>query len=131
MALQTIRFRNILALTGVAIFFIWSLSSCYYDNEQDLYPSPPACDTTNITYSGTVNPILQVNCNTCHNSVDQQGGIITDNYTDLQTIINNGKFRGAINHLEGYLPMPKGGEQLNNCDLTQINLWLDNGAPNN
>jgi len=109
----------------------WSFSSCYYDNEEELYPNPTSCDTTNITYSGTVVPILQNSCYSCHNSVNQQGGIVLDNYNDLQTIVNNGSFRGAINHLNGYSPMPKGGEKLNDCNLTLINKWLDDGAPNN
>jgi hypothetical protein len=128
---QIINFRNLVVIAVAVIFGLWSTTSCYYDNEEELYPNPPTCDTTNITYSGTVAPILEINCNTCHNSVNQQGGIITDNYDDLQTVINNGSFRGAINHLDGYSPMPQGGEKLNECDLTQINFWLDNGAPNN
>ena len=128
---QIIKFRNLFVLAIISTFGLWSITSCYYDNEEYLYPNPPSCDTTNITYSGTVVPILEVNCYTCHNSVNQQGGIVVDNYDDLQVVINNGTFRGAINHLDGYSPMPQGGEKLNECDLTQINFWLDNGAPNN
>lgn len=128
---QTISFKSLLKLSIMALIFTLSFSSCYYDNEEDLYPGSISCDTINISYAGTVAPILQNNCNACHNTVDQQAGIITDNYTDLQTIINNGKFRGAINHLNGYSPMPKDGDKLNECDLKQINIWLDSGAPNN
>lgn len=131
MAHPTTKFRNLFVLVIISTFGLWSITSCYYDNEEYLYPNPTACDTTNITYSVTVAPILEVNCNTCHNSVNQQGGIITDNYDDLLGAISNGNFRGAINHLDGYSPMPQGGEKLNECDLTLINFWLDNGAPNN
>lgn len=128
---QIIKFRNLVVMAVIGILGMWSLNSCYYDNEEDLYPNPVTCDTTNITYSGTVAPILQNNCYSCHNSVNQQGGIVVDNYNDLQTVVNNGRFRGAINHLNGYSPMPQGGGMLNDCDLTKINMWLDNGAPNN
>jgi hypothetical protein len=127
----TIRFKNLPVISIIGIFLMWSLNSCYYDNEEELYPNPVTCDTANITYMATVVPILEVNCYSCHNSVNQQGGIVLDTYNDLQTSINNGTFRGTINHLDGYSPMPKGGNKLNDCDLTQINLWLDNGAPNN
>jgi len=113
------------------LFFGWGTTSCYIDKEDELYPDAPNCDITNVTYSQTVTPILQNNCNGCHNAVSQSGGIITDNYADLQTIINNGKFRGSINHLSGYSPMPKGAGKLSSCDLQKINKWLDAGAPNN
>ncbi|MCF8364495.1 MAG: hypothetical protein K9H16_01845 [Bacteroidales bacterium] len=128
---QTISYRNLFVISIVAVFFTWGFSSCYNDNEEDLYPGTIACDTTNITYAGTVAPILQINCNGCHNTVVQQSGIITDNYSDLQTIINNGSFKGAINHLGGFSPMPKDGGKLSDCDLKQINIWLDSGSPNN
>jgi len=128
---QITNFRNIFIVLLLGLTMSWSLTSCYYDNEEELYPNPTSCDTTNITYSGAVVPILQNNCYTCHNSVNQQGGIILDNYSDLQTVINNGRFRGSINHLSGYSPMPQGGEKLNDCNLTLINKWLDDGAPNN
>ena len=128
---QIIKFRNIFVVAIIGIFGFWSLNSCYYDNEEELYPNPVECDTTNITYSGTVVPILENNCYSCHNTVNQQGGIVVDNYDDLRVVIDNGRFRGSINHLDGYSPMPQGGEKLNECNLTKINMWLDNGAPNN
>lgn len=127
----TINLRKITTLIICASLLTWAMSSCYYDNEEYLYPEPVDCDTTNVTYSGTVVPILESNCNSCHNQVSQQGGVITDNYNDLKVAIDNGSFRGAINHINGWSPMPKGGNKLPECDLTKINLWLDRGAPNN
>jgi len=129
---QTIKFRNIFILIILAVFGLWSLNACYYDNEEELYPNPVSCDTTNITYTATVVPILENNnCYSCHNAVNQQGGIVLDTYDELMIVVNNNSFRGSINHLDGYSPMPKGGEKINECDLTKINMWLDNGAPNN
>jgi hypothetical protein len=128
---RIINLRKITVMVIAALFFGWGTTSCYIDKEDELYPDAPDCDVTNVTYSQTVAPILQNNCNGCHNAVSQSGGIITDNYADLQTIINNGKFRGSINHLSGYSPMPKGGGKLSSCDLEKINTWLDAGASNN
>ena len=128
---QTTNMKSII-VAGITLFLLaWAMSSCYYDNEEYLYPNPVSCDTTNITYTGTVVPILENNCYSCHNNVTQQGGVIVDNYADLKVTIDNGSFRGAINHLEGWSPMPKGGNKLPECDLTKINFWLDRGAPNN
>jgi len=128
---QIIKFRNIFIISVIGLMMAWSLNSCYSDNEEELYPNPTSCDTTNISYSGTVVSILQNSCYSCHNAVNQQGGIVLDNYNDLQTVINNGSFRGSINHLSGYSPMPQGGEKLSDCNLTLINKWLDDGAFNN
>ncbi|MFP4469222.1 MAG: hypothetical protein ACLFPE_00980 [Bacteroidales bacterium] len=128
---QTTKLKKIV-ISGIVLAFIaWATSSCYYDNEEYLYPDPVSCDTTNVTYTGTVVPILEASCYSCHNSVTQQGGVIVDNYDDLSVSIDNGSFRGAINHMEGFSPMPQAGNQLPECDLTKINLWLDRGAPNN
>ncbi len=106
-------------------------SSCYYDNEEYVYPNPTACDTTNATYSLTVAPIMAANCNGCHSSNAPSAGIITDSYAGLQPIIADGKFRGAINHLPGFSSMPQGGNKLSTCDLAKIDAWLNAGAPNN
>lgn len=128
---QITKFKNLFVMAILSTLVVWSITSCYYDNEEELYPNPVECDTTNITYSGTIVPILENNCYSCHNSVNQQGGIVVDTYDDLRVVIDNGRFRGAINHLDGYSPMPQGGDKLNECNLTKINLWLDNDAPNN
>jgi len=107
------------------------LSSCYYDNEEEVYPDSGGCDTTNVTYSGSVAPVLQANCNACHSGNGPSAGIVTDNYTDLLTVVNSGQFKGAINHSSGYSAMPKNAPKLSDCNLSKINKWIDAGAPNN
>lgn len=128
---QITKLKSLFPIIMIVFFLLIIANSCYYDNEEYLYPNPTNCDTTNVTYAATVAPILATSCNSCHSSSSPSAGIITDNYNGLQVVINNGKFRGAINHLSGYSPMPKGGSKLNSCDLTKINTWLDAGAPNN
>lgn len=120
-----------------AVFFVITLwiagfmSSCYYDNEEDLYPKQTACDTTNVTYETKIAPIMQNNCNSCHNQVTANAGVVTDNYNDLKTVAENGQLWGAVNHEPGYSPMPRNGEQLPECELKKIRIWIDNGAPRN
>ena len=111
---------------------VLTLSGCYYDNEEDLYPSlSNSCDTTNVTYSMTVAPIMQNNCNQCHSQSIASGGIITVGYNDLIIIVNSGRLWGTINHLAGYSFMPKNGNKLSDCDIAKIGKWIHNGAPNN
>ena len=42
------------------------IGSCYYDVEEELYPSLE-CDTADITYTADVLPIIEGNCFSCHN----------------------------------------------------------------
>ena len=114
-----------LILTGII-----GLQSCYYDSEEDLYPIITECDTSNVTYSGTVSPIISDNCISCHGSTFPQGGVILDNYDDLKTHVDNGRFWGAINHEAGYSPMPQNLPKLPQCELDKIKTWIDNGAIN-
>lgn len=108
------------------------ITSCYYDNAETLYPdSAVNCDTTNITYSGTVAPIMASRCNACHSGSAPSAGVTTSSFEGLSVVIDDGRYRGAINHLSGYSPMPKDGNKLSDCDLARINHWLDLGAPNN
>jgi mono/diheme cytochrome c family protein len=106
-----------------------SLGSCYYDNEEDLYPGGSSCDTTNVTYSGTVAPIFQANCNACHGGSTPSAGLATDSYSAVSANID--RISGAINHLQGYSPMPQGGDKLSDCDLARIRRWINLGKPNN
>ncbi len=106
------------------------MTSCYYDNEVELYPQPIECDTANVTYSATIAPIMSSNCNGCHGGSAPQGNVITDTYEGLKIIADDGRLWGAVNHKPGYLPMPNDRPKLNDCDLTKIGIWLDNGALN-
>lgn len=128
---QIINFKPILPLALIIFVIVLISNSCYYDNEEYVYPNPTACDTTSVTYSLTVAPIMTANCNGCHSSSAPSAGIITDSYAGLQPIIADGKFRGAINHLPGFSSMPQGGNKLSTCDLAKIDAWLNAGAQNN
>jgi len=116
------------------IFFLiissLALSSCYYDSEEELY-SGSACDTTNVTYSGTIQPILAANCNSCHTGSTGQGGVSLSTYDELMVHVNSGIFRKAVNHEPGATPMPYNMAKLPDCELLKINAWINNGAPNN
>jgi hypothetical protein len=105
--------------------------SCRYDNEEDLYPLA-TCDTLNVTFSGTIAPILANNCLTCHsNSLAASSGnnIRLENYADVHAM--SVSILGAINHQPPYSPMPKNGRMLNDCLITQFEIWVREGALNN
>jgi len=117
------------------IFLLLSLSGCYYDNGETLYPRlNDTCDVSNVTWLVTVKPILTSGWLGCQSSVSAAssgGGIRLESYTDVKTVVNNQKLYGSISHSSGYSPMPKGGNKLSSCNLQQIKKWIDNGAPEN
>jgi uncharacterized membrane protein len=89
----------------------------------------PGCDTSNVRYAATIQPILQTYCNGCHSS-NASGGINLTTYAGVKTNIDNGKIWAAINHT-GPKPMPLGGNKLSDCNIAKIGIWIRNGAPNN
>ncbi|HLN54026.1 MAG TPA: hypothetical protein VK212_09990 [Lentimicrobium sp.] len=121
--------KSKLLLPCVVAIVALMTTSCYNDSEEALYPA--GCDTTNVSYSQTIQPILSQNCNSCHNSTENNAGVITENYNDLITHVNSGIFWKAVNHETGVVPMPFEGQKLQQCDLDRIKAWIDNGAPNN
>ena len=117
----------------IVLFFIFAIfiSSCYNDKEAYLYPFAVVCDSSNVTYSQTIAPIMSTNCNVCHTTANPSGGVVTDNYPDLNLVVLNGKLWAGVSWSSGFSPMPKGGAQLSACDLGKIKKWINNGSSNN
>jgi len=87
------------------------------------------CDTLNVKYSTTIKTIFADNCVSCHGS---NGGVTLSNYNGVKTVVNNGKLWNSINHLSGASKaMPNSTTKLSSCNLRQIKIWIDAGAPQN
>lgn len=119
----------LLMLAGPAIH------SCYYDNEEELYPQiDTTCNLDNVTFSASVKPILQASCYTCHsnaNSLNSGSGIRLENHADVQAMAKSGRLMGAVNHASGFVPMPLNGHKLPACEISTLQRWVDNQTPNN
>jgi hypothetical protein len=120
----------LLLLAGLSLG--WMISSCEYDNEETLYPPEP-CDTTMVTYSLTVSPIIAQHCLSldCHGSPAEVSGIPLDGYDNLKQVVDSERLLGAIRHETGFSFMPKNTDKLPDCDISKIERWVANGAPNN
>jgi hypothetical protein len=114
----------------MAILFtgICFADSCVNNNELDLYGTAE-CDLTNITWNSKISAIMQTNCVMCHNAEIHYNGVRHDNYASEMVVVNDGRLRGVVNHLDGYVKMPKDRPKLPKCELDLINIWIDNGAP--
>lgn len=89
------------------------------------------CDTSQYTYSGTVSVIMQDNCTGCHSGSNPSAGIDLSSYKGVRRVALDGRLMGTITWSPGYSRMPKGGDQLDDCSITQIGKWVEAGAPNN
>ena len=121
------------ALTLVSATLL--LGACTSQNGEDLLASggtpAPACDTTHVTYAGTIAPLLQQSCSSCHGGSQPAAGFAVGSYTQVQAKAANGHLLGTVNHDPGYSPMPKGAAKLSDCDLAKLHQWVAAGAPNN
>lgn len=129
MALQIIKSAF---LTGIVAL---SLSSCYYDKADKIYPADPnaKCDTAATSYATHVVPIFQANCTNkgCHTTAKQDAGIVLDTYAGSKACVDAGRLLGSLKGTVGYSAMPKGYPLLSTCEIARIENWINKGAPNN
>jgi hypothetical protein len=118
---------------GTLLLFLSGLvlvcSSCYYDNEEALYPGD--CQPDQVSYSETVLPILQNNCFHCHDAQNKLGNVTLEGYGNLKVYVEDGRFLGALRRENGFSPMPQDGPKLDDCLIDQIAAWVADGAPDN
>lgn len=89
------------------------------------------CDTSNVTYSGTIVPILQTNCLGCHANASTGGGILLNSYPAVYDQAMSGSLINSIKWTGSVTPMPKNGNQLDDCSIQSFEIWINNGALNN
>ena len=117
-------------LVFIALISIVFIQGCYYDNKDILNPGS-TCDTTIVTYSASVNPVLTAYCIGCHSGANAPLTINLDSYAGVKSQVTNGKLLGVVTHSSGFIPMPKNGNKLSDCNITKIRKWVAAGAPNN
>ena len=130
--------NKILTITVLFVVIgIFSLPSCYYDVESELYPDNGSvtCDTTNAKFGAFVSPLMVSKCATsgCHNASTASAGVNLDGYTSIKNYMskNQSVFFGSINHNSGFSAMPKGGTKLSSCDIKKLQVWFNAGLLNN
>jgi hypothetical protein len=114
---------------------VFGLQACYNDKADQLYgvKTSTGCDTSSVTYSGTIKAIMDQNCSIsgCHDATTQANGYNFSTYSGLATSIQLNRLLGAINQENGYFAMPQSGGKLASCDIDKITAWVHNGYPNN
>lgn len=86
------------------------------------------CDTSNISYSGIIEPIINISCKSCHSGTNPKGGVSLNNYTNVASLAASGFLMNVLLGNEAPL-MPQGGA-LPDCKIGQIEIWVNKGFPN-
>jgi hypothetical protein len=124
-----VKYSMLILAAGFCIPLL-TIQGCYYDKEEKLNPQT-VCDSTNVTYSTSIVPILISNCTSCHGGSTPSAGIKLDTYAGVKIQADNGRLLGAVLQAPSFSPMPKNATKMNTCNLTKIKKWVNAGAPNN
>lgn len=120
---KNILVKSLLIAVSFMIFF-----SCRH--QPDDFPDPVPqdtltdCDTLNITYTGSVIPIFQDNCFSCHSGNTPEAGINLNDYEQVSFLTQSGQLMGSIQHANGFEPMPP-GDELTDCEIYTIEKWIN------
>ena len=111
---------------------VLAASGCYYDRESELYPAG-TCDTTSVKWSTTIQPLINSQCATvgCHAGANPGNGIDLTTYESVHAQALNGALLGTVTHQPGYDLMPRDRQALPLCQIGQLRIWVNGGAPQN
>lgn len=94
-------------------------------------PDIEGCETTDVSFSATLQPVLNTQCVGCHGDAIANVGINLEHYEGVKAIADNGQLVGAINWATSFEAMPQGGAKLSQCVIDQVVSWINDGAPDN
>jgi len=83
------------------------------------------CDTTNVTFTGTIKPIISNFCLGCHSGSGAQGGVDLSNDATVQSM--KARIYLDVSRVAGSHPMPP-SSAVDGCSLKQINIWANGGT---
>ena len=107
------------------------LTHCTYDNSVDSYGNTTACDTAAVTFSQDIKALIGQNCEGCHNGMSANGGLVLSGHQNTAAAALNGSLIDRMTRNAGDpLLMPPSGA-LSECDISKLQAWIVQGAPNN
>ncbi len=108
------------------------LGGCYYDNEEELYPSPTTSggDTTVVVkYSSDIEPLINQHCYGCHSAASYQavGKVNLEGYANAKSAAQKPKFVQCVRWEQGCNMPPSG--RLPADQLQKIERWISQNFP--
>lgn len=90
-----------------------------------------SCDTTSVTFSQTIYPLVEIKCQGCHSGTQPSSGLSLNTYSDISNIAITGAFMSSVTGTNSYVQMPYNSNPLPACEVDLIEAWIADGAPNN
>ncbi|MDE3212820.1 MAG: hypothetical protein KGM98_06265 [Bacteroidota bacterium] len=116
-------------ILSLVVVLVITVSGCYYDKEQLLYPPAAAnsCDSLKVTFSGSVAPLIQSKCATagCHDANTGAGATVLTTYSQIVAKSARIYQRAVVDKT-----MPLSGP-LSATEIAILNCWITSGTPNN
>jgi hypothetical protein len=103
----------------------WWIKQGGYNNRCDSV----GCDSVNVTYTMSINPIIQAWCIGCHGGSKPASGLSLETYEEVVACANSNRLMGSIRQESGYTAMPQGGGKLSSCEIALFQKWINIGTP--
>lgn len=107
------------------------ISSWIQQGAQNNSCASSVCDTLNVTYSGSIVPLIQQRCLGCHSGGSPQGGINLSTWSAVNAVAADGRLGRSVTHDPTGIPMPPSSPIMPACEVRTFMIWIDAGAPNN
>ncbi len=90
------------------------------------------CDTSLVGFASSIKPMIDQFCVGCHGTAQPQAGISLTNYQEISEQAANGALLGTVQGNSPYFaPMPPGANELSDCQIQTLEIWIQDGYPNN
>jgi cytochrome c553/predicted small lipoprotein YifL len=88
------------------------------------------CDPAAHSFSQNIQPVIELACEGCHSGSNPSGGLSLTNYAQISASALSGSLMAGLLGTNGVPIMPEGTSGLPQCNIDQIQAWVDAGAPN-
>ncbi len=89
------------------------------------------CDTLEVTFSGDIQPMIDNFCSGCHTGTNVSNDVYLENYDQIKFQANSGALIGTISNTPYYPVMPSNTTGLSDCQIRMVEMWIEDGMPNN
>ncbi|MCC7297394.1 MAG: hypothetical protein IT244_03600 [Bacteroidia bacterium] len=91
---------------------------------------PSKCDSSKFTYSGAIQPLLDKYCVGCHKPSSLSGNTDLSTYAGVKdAAVTKNTLMPSLKRSTSWMPL--GGSKFSDCQMAQIQKWINAGAPNN
>lgn len=118
---------HLLQVLSIVMLLSTFVAGCYYDNEEQLYPSNTTdCGKVSGTFTN-VKSIIAGKCATagCHNAAGRAGNTVLETYDQIRSGASLINQRVIIEKT-----MPPGAP-LSAAEIAVLKCWISSGTPNN